>query len=141
MKRFEEFLREGIVYKTTSDVERARNLILQAERKMRSLLENLTKVGITKDNTNDYVEACYDILMFLVRAEMYSSGYVARGHGAHEAEVAFVRNIGVVESEVLFLDRIRYFRNGMLYYGTNVDKEYTEKVIVFTKKSYDKMKR
>ncbi len=141
MKAFEDYLGEGIVYKSSSDVERMRNLILQAERKMRSLLENLEKVGITEDNTNDYVEACYDILLFLVRARMYEEGYVARGQGAHEAEVSFVRNMSVVESDLLFLDRMRYFRNGMLYYGTMVDKEYTEKVIVFTKKLYVKLKR
>lgn len=141
MKLFEEYVGECIVYKTTPDLERAKNLILQAERKMRSLLENLKKVGITEDNTNDYVEACYDILMFLVRAELYLKGYVACGQGAHEAEVAFARNMSVVESDLLFLDRMRYFRNGMLYYGTIVDSEYVEKVIVFTKRLYNQLKK
>ena len=141
MKAFEDYLGEGIVYKSTSDLERSKSLILQAERKMRSLLENLTKVGITEDNTNDYMEACYDILLFLIRAAMYTEGYVARGQGAHEAEVAFTGRLGIYEGDVLFLDRMRYFRNGLLYYGTMVDREYTEKVITFTKKLYEKLKR
>jgi len=140
MKVFEDYLGEGIVYKSTSDIERAKSLILQAQRKMRSLLENLTKVGITQDNTNDHVEACYDILLFLVRAAMYTEGYVARGQGAHETEVVFTRRLGVSETDVIFLDRMRYFRNGMLYYGTMIDKEYTEKVITFTKRLYEKLK-
>ena len=36
---------------------------------------------------------------------------------------------------------MRYFRNGMLYYGTILDKDYAEKVIGFTKRNYLILKR
>ncbi|MBU0466866.1 MAG: hypothetical protein KKF39_04300, partial [Nanoarchaeota archaeon] len=50
------------------------------------------------------------------------------------------RNLQFKEQEVQFLDQMRFFRNGMLYYGTILDKEYAEKVIEFTKKNYGKLK-
>ena len=78
--------------------------------------------------------------MFLIRARLYSEGYTSRGLGAHEAEVSFTRHMEFNEKEVQFLDQLRYFRNGILYYGKRLDKEYAEKVIEFTKKTYVKLR-
>ena len=140
VKFFEEFIDDGIIKKVSVDKERAKSLILESERKMKSLNENIDKIGIKDDNANDYVEYCYDILMFLIRARLYSLGYSSRGQGAHEAEVSFARNMGFSETEVQFLNQLRYFRNGILYYGTRLDKEYAEKVLEFTKINYLKLK-
>ena len=140
VKFFEEFIDDGIIKKVSVDKERAKSLILESERKMKSLNENIDKIGIKDDNANDYVEYCYDILMFLIRARLYSLGYSSRGQGAHEAEVSFARNMGFGETEVQFLNQLRYFRNGILYYGTRLDKEYAEKVLEFTKINYLKLK-
>lgn len=98
-------------------------------------------MGINNLNANDYVKKCYDILMELVRAKMLLDGLNASGLGAHEAEISYLRNLRFKEQEVQFADQIRFFRNGMLYYGTILDKEYAEKVIEFTKKNYFKLKR
>ena len=97
-------------------------------------------MGIDDDNANDYVEYCYNIIMFLIRSKMFKSGYSSSGKGAHEAEVAFTRNLGFNDAEIKFLDQLRYFRNGILYYGKSFDKEYAEKVIDFTKRIYQKLK-
>ena len=140
VKFFEEFIDDGVIKKVSVDKERAKSLILESERKMKSLNENIDKIGIKDDNANDYVEYCYDILMFLIRARLYSLGYSSRGQGAHEAEVSFARNMGFGETEVQFLNQLRYFRNGILYYGTRLDKEYAEKVLDFTKINYLKLK-
>ncbi len=72
---------------------------------------------------------------------MLLEGYNATGQGAHEAEVSYLRVLNFKETEVQFANQLRYFRNGMLYYGTILEQEYAEKVIVFTKKNYDKVKR
>jgi hypothetical protein len=64
---------------------------------------------------------------------MLEQGYVSSGQGAHEAEVAFTRNLGFTENNVQLLDQLRYFRNGILYYGKRFDKEYAERIILFTK--------
>ena len=141
LRSFGEFIKEGVVKKVRKDRERAKNLMLESERKLHSLNENLEKIGVKDSNANDYVEYCYDILLHLVRARLYSRGYSGSGQGAHEAEVSYARNLGFTEREVRFLDQLRYFRNGILYYGTRLDKEYAEKVIEFTMKNYPRLRK
>ena len=74
--------------------------------------------------------------MELIRAKMLLAGYNAAGFGAHKAEVSFMRVLGFDEKEVQFADQMRFFRNGIVYYGTSLDAEYAQKVIEFTKKNY-----
>ncbi len=140
LRFFEDFIKDGIVKKVSRNSERAKSLILESERKMFSLNEHLDKISVRNENANDYIEYCYDILMKLVRAKMLIDGYNASGFGAHEAEVSYLRNLGFKEQEVQFADQMRFFRNGILYYGTILDKEYADKVIEFTKKNYLKLK-
>ncbi|MEK6938541.1 MAG: hypothetical protein AABX04_05835 [Nanoarchaeota archaeon] len=140
-KVIEGFVEEGIVKIVSINIERARSLIKESERKLRSLNSNLEKVGINADNASDYVEHCYDLLMFLIRAKLYLMGYSASGQGAHEAEVSYLRNLGIGEKEVQFMDQLRYFRNGIIYYGSGLDQEYAEKVINFTKSFYPQLKK
>ena len=49
--------------------------------------------------------------------------------------------LGFDEKDVQFADQLRFFRNGMLYYGTQLDKAYAVKVIEFTKRIYTKLKQ
>ncbi len=139
--QFEEYIREGIVKVIKKDKQRAYNLIIEAERKLSSLNEKIEKIGIRDDNANDYLESGYDIIMFLIRAKLFLEGYSCGGQGAHEAEVSFMANLGFSEKEINFADKLRYFRNGILYYGSRFDKEYAEKVIDFTKMIYPKLKK
>jgi len=140
IKFFKEFISEGTVKKESINQERAKSLVTEADRKFRLLKENIDKLGINKDNANDYVEYCYNILLFLIRAKMFMQGYSTSGQGAHEAEVSFTRNIGFNEKDIQFLDQLRYFRNGILYYGKRFDKEYAEKVLEFTKRTFPKLR-
>ena len=71
---------------------------------------------------------------------MLLEGYNASGFGAHEVEVSYMRILGFDEKDVQFADQIRFFMNCMLYYGTQLDKAYAEKVIEFTKRLYPKLK-
>ena len=140
LKFFKEYLKIGIVKKIKVDFIRAKSLIINSERKINSLNEKLIKIGIRDDNANEYLENCYDSIMLLIRAKLFLEGYNSSGVNAHEAEVSYLRNIGFNEDEVQFVNQMRFFRNGMLYYGTQLDKEYAEKVINFTKKLYIKLK-
>ncbi len=139
IKLFEEFLEDETVKRITPDHERAKSLILEAERKCQSLQESVKKIGLTEDNSNDYIEYSYNILMLAIRAKMFELGYTSSGQGAHEAEVSFTRKLEFTEAQIQFLDQIRYFRNGILYYGKRFDKEYAEKVIDFTMRMYKKL--
>ena len=139
MKKFEEFIKENIVKKQGIDRSRAGFLIQESERSYRNLLEMINKLTIKDDNANTFIKSCYDILMEITRAKMLLDGYNASGFGAHEAEVSYLLVLGFSEKEVQFADQIRFFRNGMMYYGTSLDKIYAEKVIAFTKKMYPKL--
>ncbi|MCD4759564.1 hypothetical protein K8R33_01615 [archaeon] len=140
IKRFDEFVRKGIVKKQSPDKSRAEFLIKESKNSYILILDILDKIKLSDKNANMFVKSCYDILMELIRAKMLLEGYNASGFGAHEAEVSYTRNLGFKESEVQFLDGIRYFRNGMIYYGEIIDKEYAEKVLKFLEKNYKKLK-
>ena len=130
---FEECLQKGSLISITPDKQRSQYLYLQAKRKRELLEENIKKIGITTENANDYIEYCYNILMIFIRAHMFEQGYKTQGQGSHEAEVSFAKRIGFRETELDFLNQLRYFRNGILYYGQEFDTTYAKKVISFTK--------
>ncbi len=140
LKQFNEYIKEGKARKNTPDNERAKNLIIESKRKQASMKEQIEKIGVKDDNANDYVEYCYDIILYLIRAKMYKQGYSASGEGAHEAEVSFMRTLNIEEKDVQFMNQLRYYRNGILYYGTVMDKEYAEKTIQYTEKITKKLK-
>ena len=70
---------------------------------------------------------------------MAQNGYNVSGVGAHEAVISYLTVLGFSKERVDFLEKIRYYRNGMLYYGKRLDTEYAQKVIEFTKKTYSKL--
>lgn len=65
---------------------------------------------------------------------------VASGSGAHEAEVAYMLKLGFKEQDIRFMNDLRYFRNGILYYGKSFDSDYAEKTLRFLSRSYDQLK-
>lgn len=140
IRKFEEFIKDNIVKKQSIDQSRAEFLIKESENSYNNLLEKIQKITLTDNNANDFLKSCYDTIMELIRAKMLLHGYNASGFGAHEAEVSFMRVLGFDEKDVQFADQMRFFRNGIVYYGNRLDKEYTEKVIEFTKRTYSKLK-
>ncbi|MEK6938646.1 MAG: hypothetical protein AABX04_06385 [Nanoarchaeota archaeon] len=140
IRGFEEFIEQNIIKKQSPDYSRAEFLIKESENSYNNLLELINKVKLEDYNANMFVKQCYDILMELVRAIMLLQGYNASGSGAHEAEVSYLRKLNFSEKEIQFADQLRYFRNGMIYYGTMLDKNYAEEVITFTKRVYSKLK-
>ena len=140
IKDFEEFIKNNTVKKQSPDKSRAEFLIKESENSYNNLLELIKRINLTDGTANLFIKQCYDILMELIRAKMLREGYNASGHGAHEAEVSYLRLIGFKETEVQFFDKLRFFRNGIVYYGKNLDKEYAEKVIKFTELKYINLK-
>ena len=141
IKKFDEFIKENIVKRQSIDKPRAGFLMAESEKDYKGLLEMIDRLQLNDNNANTFIKCCYDILMELIRAKMLLEGYNASGLGAHEAEVSYMRGLGFDERDVQFADQIRFFRNGMLYYGTMLDKEYAEKVIEFTNKIYPRLKQ
>ncbi|MHA1874283.1 MAG: hypothetical protein ACTSVB_09220 [Candidatus Heimdallarchaeaceae archaeon] len=139
LRNFEEFLFNGIVRKQSPDISRAKFLIDEAKLSFDGLKERLGKMGISKKNANSIIKDCYDILMELIRARMLLDGYRAVGQGAHEAEVAYLKVLKFNEGDIDFMNELRYFRNGIVYYGHILDEEYAKKVVSFTKRMYKKL--
>ncbi len=136
VKQFNEFIESGVVKKQTPDRSRAKFLVEEARNSYEGLMERIEIIPISEKNANSIVKDCYDIIIEIIRAHMLIKGYNSSGQGAHEAEVSFMRNLDFKETEVQFTDQIRYFRNGMIYYGKIINKEYAEKVVIFMKRIY-----
>jgi len=131
---FEEYLKKGVVKERNPDKHRALDLKEESERKFNSLNVILDKIGISDENANDILEYCYDIIINLIRSEMLLKGLNASGKGAHESEIAYMREMGFSETDIGIANQLRYFRNGIMYYGKRFDEEYAKKIIKFLKK-------
>ena len=134
LKTFEEYIEDNIVKEITPDFQRAESLIEESDKKYSFLQKMINSIGVEDDYANEYIEYCYNILMFLIRAEMLKEGFSSSGKGAHEAEVSFTKQLGFSDNDIQVLDKLRYYRNGILYYGKQFDKEYAIQIIEFTKR-------
>jgi hypothetical protein len=138
LKSFESFVKEGIVKKQSPDIERASSLVKEAESKKAFFDKIIKKFSIKDTNPNYIVETSYDILIELIRAKLFLDGF--NSSNSHEAEVAYMRNMHFNEDEVMFMNSLRYYRNGIKYYGRIFDKEYSLKVLDFLIRLYPKIK-
>lgn len=132
--KFEEYIKKGIAKRRIPNNLRASDLISEAERKSNSLKLILEKIGLNDQNANDIIEYCYDIIINYTRSRMLLDGFSASGKGAHEAEIAYLRKLNLSEVDVKTANQLRYFRNGIMYYGKRFDSVYAKKIIRFLKK-------
>jgi hypothetical protein len=131
LEPFASFVERGVVRVRSPDPNRSRDLARESTRKRASLDEQKRIIGIKDSNANDYIESCYDIILFTIRSALFANGYSTSGGGAHEAEVAYARELGIGEDDVRFLDALRAYRNRMLYAGTRFDAHYARAVYAF----------
>lgn len=136
---FEEFIKLGAIVRRTPENSRAMFLYKESEIKYKSMNQVLDKVGLNQLNSHEIIEYCYDIIIYLIRAKLCIDGFNSTGEGAHEAEISYMRNLNFSENEVIFMNQLRYLRNGIKYYGKVLDEDYASKVLVFTKKIYPKL--
>ncbi len=141
LKTFDEYLKDGTVKKQSPDKLRARSLITESEDSYKILLSFIEKMGLDDNNANHLIKNAYDIIMELVRSKMLSGGFGTTGKGAHEAEVSYLAEIGFNDRDVDFANDLRFFRNGIMYYGKKFDKAYAVKVLDFTKRIYPLLRK
>lgn len=139
LKKFEEYLAEGMAKRCAIDRSRAEYLVSEARLSLEGLSEIMEKIGINDKNANSIIKECHDILLEITRAKMLLDGFCASGKGAHESEVAYFAKMGFNQNDVDFLNKLRYFRNGITYYGKIFSKEYAGQVFSFLKKIYPKL--
>lgn len=140
LRPFEDFLKEGIVKRQSPDIQRSESLIEESRGAYNFLMEVVGKIGISDSNANYIVKNAYDIIMELIRAKMLAKGFGAAGSYAHEAEVSFLRELDFPEVDVQFTNQLRYFRNGITYYGKKLDADYAKMVINFLEKMLPRLK-
>jgi hypothetical protein len=129
LKNFNEFLQKGIVRKQKPDFQRAESLSSESNDRYNFFIKVKEKMGVKELNPNYVIETCYDILIELIRAKLVLKGY--NSDNSHEAEVAYLRELGFNENKITFMDDLRYFRNGIKYYGKILKLDYAEKVLSF----------
>lgn len=140
MKDFDDFLKLGVIKKQSVDVPRAKDLVSEANRKFNQIKRIFDKIGLDDENANDIIESSCDVILGLIRAKMFLKGFSASGKGSHEAEVSYLNKLNFKDDEIEFINKLRYFRNGILYYGKRFNKEYSEKVINFLNKIVPRLK-
>lgn len=138
LRKFEDFVKEGTVKKRTPNIQRALSLINESEEKRQFLSISLKSIPEEKMNANFIVDYCYDILIELLRAKMFTEGY--NSGSSHEAEVSYMRILGFSEADTGFMDEMRYYRNGTKYYGTILGLDYAKKVSEFMNRIYPVLK-
>lgn len=139
IKDFQEFVREGIIIKQSPDKSRAISLLRESKNSYNVLMEIVNKIKVNDMNANNMIKNVYDIIMELIRAKMLLNGFKSSGQGAHAAEISYLRELNFSESDVQFANQLRYFRNGIMYYGKSFDAEYARKVLNFLDKIYKKI--
>ena len=141
LKEFKEFLDKGIVKKRFLDKPRSQDLITESDKTFKSVMEIVKKIGVNEINAHTIIKESYDVLMGLIRAKMLLKGFSSSGKGAHEAEISYLKELNFLEKDVQFANQLRFFRNGIMYYGKSFDKEYAEKVFNFLKKIIVKLEK
>ncbi len=139
-KEFGYYLEKGIIKKRAPDKPRAEFLLKETEKSLRGLKERIRKIPIDEFNANSIIKDCYDIIMEQIRAKILLAGYSASGSFAHEGEISYLKKIGFPDSEISFLNELRYFRNSIMYYGKILDTDYAKKVFDFLDKILPKLK-
>ena len=137
LRTFEEFLNLGLVKKVSINKARADSLKNEAFEKRKFLDLVLSKLAKEQYNPNFIIDNCYDILIELIRAKMLLSGF--NSDSSHEAEISYLRKLNFPEKDVQFMNELKYYRNGIKYYGKILDLEYALKVLKFMNKTYVKL--
>jgi len=132
MKLFDQFISEGSVHQHHVEPARARALIEEAENRHRFL----HTISLVEENANYIVENAYDVLRELIEAQMSFDGYKSY---SHEADIAYLCNMGFHEGTMRFADELRRIRNGIKYYGKHTDLAYAKKSLEFLKEHRPKL--
>src|SRR3989344_2323898 len=140
LDEFENYIKSGVVKKQSPDRLRSESLVKESEKSYASLIEFVEKIGITETNANLIIKNSYDVIMEIVRAKMFLVGYNSSGTASHQAEVSYLKKLNFPAFEVEFIDQLRYFRNGITYYGKILDTDYANKVFEFLNKILPKLK-
>ena len=128
---FNYYLNEKIARKQSPNIPRAEFLIKETQKSFIGLKNRVEKLGIDEFNANSVIKDIHDIIIEKIRAKLLLEGYNASGNFAHEAEVAYMKNLSFSDFEVSFVNELRQARNGINYYGKLYEKDYAKSCYKF----------
>lgn len=140
LKDFNEFKDNGIVKTIKPNFSRAKSLIEDSINRENFVREMMDKLGISDKNANYYVENAYDVLIELIRAKMFIDGLKSSGEGAHEAEVMYMKELGFEDNEIRAVNKLRFNRNQIKYYGKSLNQTYGRNILELMNKLVPKLK-
>ena len=131
MESFESFIESGIVRKGFADIQRAKKLIKDGEKR-------IIGVGLLDINQlpKFVFENIYDAIRDFLYAILLSEGYNTK---SHEAPIAYLSNKGFDIYTVNKLDKFRYKRNGSKYYGEDISIDEAKDIKAFYLEIKDKL--
>jgi len=115
---FEEFIKKGLVRKTSKDLALIRSLIIFSEKDD----EFLRKIKIDELSARKVMTGYYDILRSILEAISSLDGYKIYSHEAF-TEFLKLKNETIISEK---FDRLRKIRNGISYYGKTIKPEEVE---------------
>jgi uncharacterized protein (UPF0332 family) len=125
MKEVEDFIKEGNVRRQNKDSNLAKALIKSSEKSVK----NIKRIKIDELNAESVFSEVYDSIRELIDAVLLSEGYKSY---SHEASILYLKKFSIIsEKEILFLDNFRKIRNGIKYYGKEVNTEDVKNSIKF----------
>ncbi|MFT4310215.1 MAG: hypothetical protein ACMXYC_01135 [Candidatus Woesearchaeota archaeon] len=137
MKSFVVLRKEGLIRKITPNAIHASSLLAQSEKKLQGIALLVTHIEVNESTTHLFIDQLYDCFFQLIRSKMYKEGYKTL---SHEAEISYIKHLGLLPIYVDMLDELRKIRNGHKYYGHQIAQAYVAKWLTQYQKIYAHIK-
>jgi|SRR3972149_7447852 len=135
MKKFEDYIKSGEVRIQEKNKILASALIKSAEKNIRFV----GKLEINDENAEHIASDVYDIIREHIEAKLSLEGYKSY---SHEATLHFLARFKeFTEPEIEFLDNLRRTRNGIKYYGKQLNSEEAKIILSFLDRILPKLKK
>jgi len=132
--KFEDFIKNGIIRKTTPDLQMANSIIQNVFKDLKFLEE----IKITELSKRKLVSNYYDSLRSLLEAISLLKGYKIY---SHEAFTYFLKDYLNKNILSLKFDRFRKIRNALNYYGKSLQLNEAKEIILEIKEMIYEIKR
>lgn len=122
---FEDFIESGEVKTYLID----KNLAVALIKDSLERADFVRRLVSREENPKYIIENIYDALRELIEAKLAVDGFKSY---SHEATILYLKKFKeFTDSEIEFLDELRKIRNKIKYRGENVNKEESDKAIIF----------
>lgn len=109
---------EDEIFRINKDKERARDLFVMANERLKDILP-----ALPRDKPYKIMEEYYEIILELLTALMYADGFKTLSHISANEYCA--KNYKcLAENESRIIDALRKFRHGIVYYGKKISGDY-----------------